>query len=163
MPARNRPSRSAAGGFTDETAQAEIETPIERTQFGLDLGGASSMAGLRALWKGLRKSHGKQLGELRPVLIVRQGKNGLGLQVHVVAGPIADAAAAAKLCAVLTADDRNCETTVFDGQRLMPEVEDSKKPAVSARPKRRQVHRELPRDPTPPPQPSLLSSLLSRH
>ncbi len=126
-------------------AAAEPETPVERTQFGLDVGGASSMAGLRALWSGLRKSHPSQLAALRPVLAIRQNKNGLGLQVHIVAGPIADAAAAAKLCAALTADNRQCETAIFDGQRLLPDTDDAKKPAATPKTARhKQAQRELP-------------------
>jgi len=135
-------------------AAAEPETPVERTQFGLDVGGASSMAGLRALWGGLRKSHPSQFAALRPVLSIRQNKNGLGLQVHVVAGPIADAAAAAKLCAALTADNRQCETAIFDGQRLLPDTDDAKKPAATPKAAR---HKQVQRDVPPPasvPQPA---------
>ncbi len=107
------------------------------------------MAGLRALWSGVRKSHPSQFAALRPVLTIRQSKNGLGLQVHVVAGPIADAAAAAKLCAMLAADDRECETAVFDGQRLMPDTDDvKKKPAAAPRLSRR---KQAQREPSPPP------------
>jgi len=40
------------------------------------------------------------------------------MQLRLVAGPLNDAAAAAKICASMTASDRPCETTVFDGQRL---------------------------------------------
>lgn len=151
------------------TAASETETPVERTQFGLDLGGASSMAGLRALWSGVRKSHPSQFAALRPVLAIRQGKNGLGLQVHVVAGPIADAAAAARLCAMLAADERDCETAIFDGQRLLGDVDDvKKKPAAQpARPARRkQAHLDAaPTPPATPPvdsKPSMLSLLRGR-
>jgi hypothetical protein len=85
------------------------------------------------------------------VLAIRAGKNGLGLQVHVVAGPIPDAAAAAQLCAMLAADDRNCETAVFDGQRLLPDIGDvKKKPAAPPKPARRKQARHEPA-PTPPP------------
>jgi len=131
-------------------AAAEPETPVDRTQFGLDLGGASSMSGLRALWSGVRKAHPSQFAALRPVLAIRPGKNGLGLQVHVVAGPIPDAAAAARLCAMLSADDRDCETALFDGQRLLPDVDDvKKKPAAAPRPARRKQARHEPAPATP--------------
>jgi hypothetical protein len=93
----------------------------------------------------LRKSHPSQFAALRPVLSIRQNKNGLGLQVHVVAGPIADAAAAAKLCAALTADNRQCETAIFDGQRLLPDTDDAKKPAATPKAARhKQVQRDVP-------------------
>ena len=40
------------------------------------------------------------------------------MQLRLVAGPLGDAAAAAKICAALLESERTCETTVFDGQRL---------------------------------------------
>jgi hypothetical protein len=133
-------------------AAAEPDTPVERTQFGLDIGGASSMAGLRALWSGVRKSHPGQLAALRPVLAIRQNKNGFGLQVHVVAGPIPDAAAAATLCAALAADNRQCETTIFDGQRMLPDTDDVKKPARAPKPLRRKQAQGEPQHPAPAPE-----------
>jgi len=47
-----------------------------------------------------------------------ESTTGLGMQLRLVAGPLADAAAAAKICAALLESQRPCETTVFDGQRL---------------------------------------------
>ena len=40
------------------------------------------------------------------------------MQLRLVAGPLSDAAAAAKICAGLIENERPCETAVFDGQRL---------------------------------------------
>jgi hypothetical protein len=40
------------------------------------------------------------------------------LQLRLIAGPLRDAGAAAKICAVLIENNRSCETTIFDGQRL---------------------------------------------
>ena len=137
-------------------AAPEDETPIAPAQFGIDLGSASSMSGLRAVWNGVRRSHGDELAGLHPILIIRQGKNGLGLQVHVVAGPLADAAAAAKLCATLTADDRTCETTMFDGQRLP--LKSDEKSSPGGRPRHRQARQDPPS--TPPAKPSMLTTLL---
>ena len=51
--------------------------------------------------------------------MIREGRNGLGMQLRLVAGPLGDAAAAAKICAGLIENDRSCETAVFDGQRLI--------------------------------------------
>lgn len=148
-------------------AATEADVPVERTQFGLDIGGASSMAGLRALWSGVRKSHPSQFAALRPVLAIRQNRNGLGLQVRVIAGPIPDAAAAAQLCAILAADARECETAIFDGQRLLPDIDDmKKKPAAASKPPRRKPAEAT--STTQPKQPadgksSSLSSLLGVH
>jgi hypothetical protein len=112
---------AAAPGMT-EPAAAEAQVPavaVQRTEFGIDLGGANSVDGLRALWRGLLKFRSnKALAELRPIIVVRERSSGLGMQLRLVAGPLSDAAAAAKICATLTESDRSCETTVFDGQRL---------------------------------------------
>ena len=92
---------------------------VQRTEFGVDLGSANSVAGLRALWRGLLKSRSNApLRRLRPIIVIREGTNGLGMQLRLVAGPLSDAGAAAKICAVLSENNRACETAVFDGQRL---------------------------------------------
>jgi hypothetical protein len=59
-----------------------------------------------------------ELSDLRPIILVKESHTGLGMQLRLAAGPLKDAAAAAKICAALTESDRSCETTVFDGQRL---------------------------------------------
>ena len=112
---------AAAPGMTEPDA-AEAQAPavaVQRTEFGIDLGGANSVDGLRALWRGLlRYRSNKALADLRPIIVVRERSSGLGMQLRLVAGPLSDAAAAAKICATLTESNRSCETTVFDGQRL---------------------------------------------
>lgn len=100
-------------------AAEAIAPKLHRTEFGVDVGGANSVAGLRALWRGLLKSKSNApLAALRPIIVVKEGSGGLGLQLRLVAGPFSDAAAAAKLCATLVESQRTCETTIFDGQRL---------------------------------------------
>ena len=92
---------------------------IQRTEFGVDVGGANSVAGLRALWRGLLKSRANApLAALHPIIVIKEGTGGLGMQLRLVAGPLRDAAAAAKICAVMSENDRACETAIFDGQRL---------------------------------------------
>jgi hypothetical protein len=58
--------------------------------------------------------------------VIREGNTGLGMQLRLVAGPLDDAAAAAKICAGLTENERTCETTVFDGQRLAMKADEPK-------------------------------------
>lgn len=109
-----------AAAATKPPEAAETETPaiaVQQTRFALDLGGANSVDGLRTLWRGVTKSN-PEVGALRPIIMVKEGTSGLGMQLRLGAGPLINAAAAAKLCAGLTANDRHCETTVFDGQRL---------------------------------------------
>ena len=114
--------------------------PVQRTEFAVDLGTANSVMGLRALWRGLLKSNA-ELSELRPIIIVREGNTGFGMQLRLAAGPLLDAASAAKICAALIESQRACETTVFDGQRLAmsadeaaPQAAKSAAPAAAAKP-----------------------------
>jgi hypothetical protein len=100
-----------------EDAADEAKTAVQRTEFAIDLGSANSVGGLRALWRGVRASNAA-LKTLNPIIVVREGKTGLGMQLHLAAGPLQDAATAAKICASLAEAKRACETTVYDGQRL---------------------------------------------
>jgi hypothetical protein len=100
----------------DSSETTAPKLAVQRTEFGVDVGDANSVGGLRALWRGLLKSRSNAaLTTLRPIIVVREGSNGLGMQLRLVAGPLVDAAAAAKICAALIENDRACETTVFDG------------------------------------------------
>jgi hypothetical protein len=125
-------SAPAAGESALSKTSAEIAA--QRTEFGVDLGGASSIDGLRALWQALLKSNAAALVSLRPIIVVKERNNGLGMQLRLVAGPLSDAAAAAKICAALIESERPCETSVFDGQRLAIRSGD---PAPSVRPPRK--------------------------
>ncbi len=102
-----------------EPNPAEIVPEIRatKTEFGIDLGTASSLEGLRALWRGVQTSNKALMAPLRPIVTLKE-RSGLGMQLRLVAGPLADAAAAARICAVLSENERPCETAFFDGQRL---------------------------------------------
>jgi hypothetical protein len=90
--------------------------------------------GLRMLWSGLLKSKSNApLTALRPIIVIKENTNGLGMQLRLVAGPLNDAGAAAKICAVLAENKRHCETTIFEGQRLSVKSDDPPPPA-SAKP-----------------------------
>ena len=109
-----------AAAATKPPGAAESEAPaiaVQQTRFAIDLGGANSVDGLRALWRGVTKSN-PEVGALRPIIMIKEGGTGLGMQLRLGAGPLINAAAAAKLCAGLAENERHCETTVFDGQRL---------------------------------------------
>jgi len=106
------PAKPPEGAESDAPAIA-----VQQTRFAIDLGGANSLEGLRALWRGVTKSN-PEIAALRPIIMIKEGNTGLGMQLRLGAGPLLNAAAAAKLCAGLAENDRHCETTVFDGQRL---------------------------------------------
>jgi hypothetical protein len=127
---------ASVGGDREVDALAP-KLAVQRTEFGIDIGGANSVGGLRALWRGLLKSRSNaELAALRPIMVVREGSGGLGMQLRLVAGPFVDAAAAARVCATLVESKRTCETTIFDGQRLS--LNESPAPAaVKPAPQRR--------------------------
>lgn len=129
---------ASASGDADADDAAAPKISLQRTEFGVDLGGANSVNGLRALWRGLLKSRSNApLVPLRPIIVIREATNGLGMQLRLVAGPLNDAGAAARICAVLAENNRPCETTVFDGQRLQVKSEDA--PAAKPTLRRRAV------------------------
>jgi hypothetical protein len=135
---------TAAAEVKDKDLQKDQDKPIaitdaanatiQRTEFAVDLGGANSIGGLRALWRGLLKSNNAELAELRPIIVLREGNTGLGMQLRLAAGPLNDAAEAAKICASLVENKRSCETTVFDGQRLAMTGDDPIPPIASKPP-----------------------------
>lgn len=110
---------AAASAKPPEATESEAPAiAVQQTRFAIDLGGANSIDGLRALWRGVTKSN-PEVATLRPIIMIKEGTTGLGMQLRLGAGPLINAAAAAKLCAGLAENDRHCETTVFDGQRLL--------------------------------------------
>jgi hypothetical protein len=135
---------------------------VQRTEFGVDVGGANSVGGLRALWRGLLKSKSNAaLTALRPIIVVRENNSGLGMQLRLVAGPLNDAAAAAKICASLIESQRPCETTLFDGQRLTIKA-DEPPAAVKPAPRRRApAKRAVVEEPKKPETSSTVSSSVS--
>jgi hypothetical protein len=112
-------------------------TPVQPTEFGVDLGTATSVEGLRALWRGVSKANAAQLASLTPIIVVKERTDGLGMQLRLVAGPLTDAAAAAKICATLTENKRACDTSTYDGQRLALQAD--KKPDGATSPQKRKV------------------------
>lgn len=118
---------AASSGENADSDVADAALPkVRRTEFGVDVGGANSIAGLRALWRGLLKSRSNvSLAALQPIIVIREGTGGRGMQLRLVAGPLSDAATAAKLCAFLSENDRDCETAVYEGQRLTLKAEDA--------------------------------------
>jgi hypothetical protein len=123
-----KPEQVAAAPAADNAGAEASDAPklaVQRTEFGVDVGGANSVGGLRALWRGLLKSRSNAaLTTLHPIMVIRERSSGLGMQLRLVAGPLSDAATAAKICAGLIENERPCETTVFDGQRLSMNVDE---------------------------------------
>ena len=160
MPEVVAPVASADDAERDPPWAASSKVAVQRTEFGVDVGGANSLGGLRALWRGLKSN--AVLAALRPIIVVKESNTGLGMQLRLVAGPLADAAAAAKICAALLESQRPCETTVFDGQRLAMKAEE---PPASVKPaqRRRSIGKRAAVVEEPPQKPeTTLSSLFTR-
>jgi hypothetical protein len=129
-PAKDSKDKAAKEAVASTVPNASSTPPsnvtVQRTEFAVDVGGANSVSGLRALWHGLLKTRANApLAALQPIIVVKESNTGMGMQLRLVAGPLSDAAAAAKICAAMQESERTCETTVFDGQRLTMKDEDT--------------------------------------
>jgi sporulation related protein len=91
--------------------------PPARGEFAIDLGGAASIETLRALWVSLKASHGPVLVGLQP-LVAQHPKQPSGVTYRLVAGPLANAEEAARLCSRLPATRTGCHPTKFGGAQL---------------------------------------------
>jgi len=162
------PEVVASAQAADVAERDPPKVAVQRTEFGVDVGSANSLGGLRALWRGLLKSKSNApLAALRPIIVVKESNSGLGMQLRLVAGPLADAAAAAKICAVMIESERTCETTVFDGQRLSMKADEVPAPVVKPPALRRRGSGKHAVQEDPPKNPetsttSTLSSMFSR-
>lgn len=109
------PSQNGGGAALAATEQG-AESTATRTEFAVDIGGDPSLDGLRARWTSLKASHAGLFDGLRPLVAIREG--GKGVELRLVVGPLANAVAAARLCATLSVAGQTCQPTIFDGQRL---------------------------------------------
>jgi hypothetical protein len=116
-PVAAAPARAPAlpTATADSAAAASTAT---RTEFGIDLGTAATVEGLRNLWIAIKGTQAPLLEGLRPVAAVRDGAKPGALELRLVAGPLANAGVAARLCAALADAGLTCAPAVFDGQRL---------------------------------------------
>jgi hypothetical protein len=111
------PNRVAAGHLATGNPAA-AESVATKTEFGIDIGSNNSVEGLRTLWTALKSAQPALFEGLRPVIAVRDGLKPGSIELRLVAGPLANAGIAARLCATLSAAGQSCQPAVFDGQRL---------------------------------------------
>ena len=122
------PPQTAAKGPPTQVAQilspaAAANAPTadsgtSKTEFAIDLGGEMSIDGLRARWANIKGNHGVTLEGMRPLVSVREGVKPGTVELRLIAGPLANAGDAARVCASLQTKGVACRTTDFDGQRL---------------------------------------------
>jgi hypothetical protein len=115
--ARSTQETAAQHAVADE--QSPAGSTATATDFGIDLGGANSVNGLRTLWATLKGKYPQLLNNMWPVMAVRDRPKQPGtVELRLVAGPLPNAGHAARLCASFAALAMTCQPTVFDGQRL---------------------------------------------
>lgn len=122
--AQQRPSPGAAARTAAAPPQQAAvesnaaESVASKTEFGVDLGGDTSMEGLRLLWGALKANNAGLLEGLRPLVTIREGAKPGTVELRLVAGPLGNAGAAVRLCAAIANAGVGCQPSVFDGQRL---------------------------------------------
>lgn len=118
-PQASTPAPQTQAAVTPEPADAATAPPPAsptRSQFGVDLGSATSVEGLRVLWTNAKSKYGGLLEGLRPVMLVRDHARPGGVELRLIAGPVANASAAARLCSAMIG--AVCQPAVYEGQRL---------------------------------------------
>ncbi len=96
---------------------AGVPLPPE-VAYGVDVGSGSTIAELRTRWVAIRNAHPQLFVGLEPIVSVKEAPRGTRLELRLVVGPLAEAGAAAQLCAALSPFGMFCQPTMFDGQRL---------------------------------------------
>jgi len=110
---------SAASPPATVTAAAETVLPASpNTQFGIDIGSGLTIQALRMRWAAIRTAHPQLFDGLEPILSVKEVPHANRIELRLIAGPIAQAGAAAQLCAQLALLRLFCQPTIFDGQHL---------------------------------------------
>lgn len=105
------PERAAAA-----QASAGPEPAASANEFGLDLGGASTLDGVQQRWTTVKANFGPLLSNLHPLAAPerRQGKAGYRL----VVGPLPNSPAATGLCAHFNAAHTPCRAVRFEGEQI---------------------------------------------
>jgi hypothetical protein len=105
---------AAAAPGTDANAANE---PAAK-EFAVELAIATNVNTLRARWTTIRSGHAALVEGLRPLIAVRDSARPGFTEFHLVAGPVADADAATRLCSAMSSAKIPCRPAPFDGQSL---------------------------------------------
>ena len=114
-----------------EPAKSEL-AKSRSADFAVDIGGATTFEGLRALWISVKGATVDLLGDLHPMVAVRESKS-RGVDLRLVVGPIASTEAATQVCATLLAARRYCQMTIFEGQPLAEMAPEAERRAAPTR------------------------------
>src|SRR5262249_1344530 len=103
------PSAPAFARVTSVPEAPEVQPTKSRIgDFAVDVGGATTFEGLRALWNSVRGATADLFDDLHPMVAVRESK-ARGVDLRLVVGPIASTEAATQMCATLLAARRYCQ------------------------------------------------------
>ena len=89
--------------------------PVQKA-FGVDLGGATTIAALRAHWSAVKANYGPILKGLQPVYFIyqRAGRT----EYRLILGPLPNTAAAAHVCGQMATVRAFCRAATFEGEKL---------------------------------------------
>ena len=108
----------AAPLATIKTASESTAPSPSHTQFGVDIGSGLTIAALRMRWAAIRTAHPQFFEGLEPIVNVKEIPHTNRIELRLVAGPIDQPGAAARLCGELAIAGLYCQPTIFDGQHL---------------------------------------------
>ncbi len=110
---------ASKGAPAEPAKETTISEPFgKNTEFGIDLGGAKSVEGLKGIWLTTKAAHAPLLDNLTPSAVLRPtGKNGAP-ELRLMAGPFPNAGAAAAICQSFASSRGNCRPFAFDGQKV---------------------------------------------
>jgi hypothetical protein len=105
------PARVAAAAPSEAAS-----SPANQTEFGLDLGTAATLDGVRERWNKVKANFGPMLSGMYPLAArdPRPGSTGYRL----VVGPLPNSVAATGLCAHFTAARTACRSVKFNGEDI---------------------------------------------
>ena len=107
------PVRVAAAPASESAAAP----PPAKPDYGIDLGSAGSLEALRIHWAALKANYGPLLVGLHPVA-AQHPKHPAGVTYRLVAGPLPNAAEAARFCASFPVTRTGCRPALFNGLQL---------------------------------------------
>jgi hypothetical protein len=113
-----QPQPSTPDRIANATEETSAVTEAAKGEFGVDIGGAANLEGLRTLWASSKATNGEQFDGLRPAVVVRENSRAKNADLRLIVGPLANVEAAVRLCATLSGARRYCQPVAFDGQRL---------------------------------------------
>jgi len=87
-------------------------------QYGVDIGSGVNIPTLRARWTGMRSAHPDLFSGLRPFISLKQPPRTKQVELHLMAGPLSSATAAAQLCGSLAFYRVLCQPMLFDDQDI---------------------------------------------